>query len=139
VTKGVYVLAIWIKDDVSINVGALGGIDFAKGLYAYVGSAQNGLERRIERHFRKDKPKFWHIDYLLDDESAKVLEVFHKEAEKTEECKVAEKISKKGFPVDRFGSSDCRCPSHLFNLKSYQILEELMRETQLGRKNLFVP
>jgi Uri superfamily endonuclease len=137
VKRGIYVLVILIKEDVRINVGALGGIDFAKGIYAYVGSAQNGLERRIQRHFRKSKRKFWHIDYLLDDDNAKILEVFNKEAVKTEECRAAKKFSQKGFLVDGFGSSDCKCSSHLFKLGSYQILEELMRETRMQSEYLF--
>jgi Uri superfamily endonuclease len=134
--KGTYVLAILIKEDTRINVGVLGGIDFAKGLYAYVGSAQNGLKRRVERHFKKNKRKFWHIDYLLDDEDVKIFEVFYKEAGKMEECKVAEKVSHKSFPMGGFGSSDCKCPSHLFKLKSYHVLEELMRETHMQSEYL---
>jgi Uri superfamily endonuclease len=137
VTKGIYVLVILVEEDVRINVGALGGIDFAKGIYAYVGSAQSGLEKRVERHFRKGKRKFWHIDYLLDDDSVKILKVFDKEAVKTEECRAAKKFSQKGFPVDGFGSSDCKCVSHLFKLRSYQILEELMRKTRLQSEYLF--
>ena len=135
-TKGVYVLAIWIKEDVGINVGALGHIDFVKGSYAYVGSAQSGLEKRLQRHFRKSKRKFWHIDYLLDYESVKILEAFHKEARRTEECKVAQKISLTSLSVDGFGSSDCKCRSHLFKLKSYQILKKLMHETHMQSGSL---
>jgi Uri superfamily endonuclease len=134
--KGTYVLVISIGQETRINVGALGGIDFAKGRYAYVGSAQSGLKRRVERHFRKDKRKFWHIDYLLNDDHVKILEVFYKEAGKIEECKIAEKVGHKSFPVDGFGSSDCKCVSHLFKLKSYQILEELMRETSMQSEYL---
>ena len=128
-TKGIYVLAIRIEDNVRINVGALGCKDFVKGLYAYVGSAQNGLEKRIERHLRKSKRKFWHIDYLLDSDHTRVLEVFHREGEKMEECKVAESIGEKSFRIDGFGSSDCKCAGHLFKFKSYRTLEELMHET----------
>ena len=135
-TNGVYVLAIWIKEDVGINVGALGRTDFVKGPYAYVGSAQGGLEKRLQRHFRESKRKFWHIDYLLDCDSVKILEAFHKEARRTEECKVAQKISQTSLPVDGFGSSDCKCTSHLFKLKSYQILEKLMRETHMQSGSL---
>ena len=135
-TNGVYVLAIWIKEDVGINVGALGHIDFVKGLYAYVGSAQGSLEKRVERHFGKSKRKFWHIDYLLDNEIVEILKVFHKEARRTEECKIAQKISQTSLPVDGFGSSDCKCASHLFKLKSYQILEKLMRETHMQSGSL---
>ena len=130
-TNGIYVLVIWIKEDVRINVGALGGTDFGKGLYAYVGSAQISLDKRVERHFGKSKRKFWHIDYLLDDDNVKILEVFCKKAGKLEECKVAEKVCHEGSQVDGFGSSDCKCPSHLFKLKSYPILERLMRETRM--------
>jgi Uri superfamily endonuclease len=115
--KGVYVLVISVGKNVGINVGALGPMDFEKGLYAYVGSAQNGLEKRIERHLRKDKRKFWHIDYLLDNDSVKVVDVFCKEAGKPEECKIAEEISKIGIPIKKFASSDCKCKSHLIKLK----------------------
>lgn len=127
-TKGIYVLVISISVDTRIDVGALGGIDFVKGLYAYVGSAQSGLEKRVHRHFRKAKQKFWHIDYLLDDDNVQVLKVFRKEAGKPDECEVAKNINRKGFPIKRFGSSDCKCMSHLFKLKNHQVLEELMRK-----------
>lgn len=127
--KGVYVLVISVSKDIKINVGALGGVNFEKGLYAYVGSAQNGLEKRVERHVRKAKRKFWHLDYLLDNDAAKVSKVFHKEVRKTEECKIALKISEKAIPTEGFGSSDCKCVSHLFKLKDYQFLREFMQET----------
>jgi len=126
--RGIYVLVISVNNDIRVNVGALGGVNFEKGLYAYVGSAQRSLERRIERHFRKTKRKFWHIDYLLDNDAVKVLEVLHKEAGKPDECKIAKKISKKGIPMKGFGSSDCKCASHLFKLKDYQFLREFMHK-----------
>ena len=115
--KGVYVLVVSVGKDIKVNVGALGSIDFEKGLYAYVGSAQRNLEKRIERHLRKAKRKFWHIDHLLGNTSAKVAEVFYKEAEKSEECRVARELSERAVPVVNFGCSDCNCVSHLFMLK----------------------
>jgi len=130
-TKGIYVLVISISGDIRIDVGALGGIDFVKGLYAYVGSAQSGLEKRVQRHLRKTKQKFWHIDYLLDNNNVKVLKVFRKEAGKPDECKIAKKMNRKGFPIKGFGSSDCKCVSHLFKLKSNEVLEELMLKTRM--------
>jgi Uri superfamily endonuclease len=63
-TKGIYILVVSVSKDINVNVGALGSVNFEKDLYAYVGSAQNNLEKRIERHLRKTKQKFWHIDYL---------------------------------------------------------------------------
>ena len=124
--NGIYVLVISINRDIRINIGALGNINFTNGLYAYVGSAQKGLEKRVKRHLRKAKRKFWHIDYLLADDSIKVLKVFHKKAGKVEECKIASEIGKKSIPLKEFGSSNCKCPSHLFKLKDYQSLRELM-------------
>jgi Uri superfamily endonuclease len=130
-TKGIYVLVISISEDIRIDIGALGSIDFAKGSYAYVGSAQSGLEKRVQRHLRKTKRKFWHIDYLLDDNNVKVLKVFCKEAGKPDECEIAKKINRKGFPIKNFGSSDCKCVSHLFELKNNEVLEELMLKTRM--------
>lgn len=127
VLKGVYVLIIEVNRDTPLNVGALGKWTFKKGLYAYVGSAQNDLEQRVKRHLRKEKRKFWHVDYLLDDDATKVVKVFHKQADKTEECAIAKVISERGEPIHDFGSSDCNCKSHLYRIKDYEFLQESMR------------
>jgi Uri superfamily endonuclease len=125
--KGVYVLVIQVYEDTSIDVGALGKLTFKKGLYAYVGSAQNNLEQRVKRHLRKGKRKFWHVDYFLDDEATKVVEVFQQQADKAEECKIAGVIGERGEPIDGFGSSDCSCKSHLFRIGDYGFLQEFMQ------------
>jgi len=130
--KGVYVLVISVGKGFRVNVGALGSIFFEKGLYAYVGSAQNGLERRVQRHLRKTKKKFWHIDYLLDDDAVRIVKVFCKEAEKSEECKIARKLSERGIAVKRFGCSDCGCVSHLFRVNDYDFLRDFMSDMHLG-------
>jgi Uri superfamily endonuclease len=128
-SNGVYVLVISVTKDLNIKVGALGTAHFEKGLYAYVSSAQRGLEKRIERHLGKAKRKFWHIDYLLGDASVEVLKVLYKSAGKAEECEIASNMCEKGVPIRNFGSSDCRCQSHLFKLKDHQFLKEIMPET----------
>ena len=124
--KGIYVLIIQVSNDVAVQVGALGKLTFKKGLYAYVGSAQNNLEKRVRRHLKKEKCLFWHIDYLLDNDAAKVIAVFHKQADKSEECAVAKAIGEKGVAVARFGSSDCNCQSHLYRIEDYGFLQEFM-------------
>jgi Uri superfamily endonuclease len=43
--------------------------------------------------------------------------VFYENAGKSEECKVANKIGERCVPTKGFGSSDCKCKSHLFKLK----------------------
>ena len=125
--KGVYVLIIQVDEDTDVNVGAIGRLTFKKGLYAYVGSAQNNLEQRVKRHLRKEKRRFWHVDYLLDNDATKVVEVFHEQADKTEECAIAKVIGERGEPIDGFGSSDCSCKSHLFRIEDYWFLQEFMQ------------
>jgi Uri superfamily endonuclease len=129
--KGIYVLVLSVSRDIDVNVGALGSVNFEKGLYAYVGSAQNNLEKRIARHLRKTKQKFWHIDHLLDDASVEVVKVFSRKAGKSEECRVANKIGERCVSIKGFGSSDCKCKGHLFKLEDYQFLREFMFETLL--------
>jgi Uri superfamily endonuclease len=129
--KGVYVLIISVGKGIKVNVGALGSTFFERGLYAYVGSAQNGLERRVQRHLRKAKKKFWHIDYLLDDDAVRVVKVFCKEAEKSEECRIARKLGEVGVPVVSFGCSDCGCVSHLFRVNDHSFLRDFMSEMRV--------
>lgn len=129
--KGVYVLIISVGKDIKVDVSALGSVFFERGLYAYVGSAQNGLERRVQRHLRKAKRKFWHIDYLLDDDAVRVVKVFCKEADKFEKCRIGRKLSEKGIVVKRFGCSDCGCVSHLFRVNDYGFLRDFMSETRV--------
>ncbi|MCD6466081.1 DUF123 domain-containing protein [Candidatus Bathyarchaeota archaeon] len=103
---------------------------FDHGIYVYVGSAQNSLEKRIARHFRKKKKKFWHIDYLLEDENVKIITVLYKIAPRREECRIAKEINSIGSPIKGFGSSDCKCKSHLFKLNNYEELKKFIKENR---------
>lgn len=122
--KGVYVLLIELNKDLKIKIGKLGKIEFKKGYYAYVGSALNSLEKRIERHFRKNKRSFWHIDYFL--EKAKIKEFVYAEINKRKECEIA-KLNLKF--IKGFGCSDCKCKSHLFYSKNYNYLKRKILES----------
>lgn len=123
--KGVYVLNISVSRNIKPEIGALGKISFEKGLYTYVGSAQNNLEKRVARHLSRDKKLRWHIDYLLDSGASRITKVFYKEAGKTEECRLARALGQTEIPVPRFGCSDCRCSSHLFKLDNINNIEKL--------------
>jgi adenylylsulfate kinase len=124
--KGVYILAISINREARVKIGSLGTKHFEKGLYVYVGSAQQNLEKRILRHIKRDKRKFWHIDYLLGNESVKIFDIFYKDTGKAFECKFAEKLGEIGVPINGFGSSDCKCQSHLFKVNTYESLREAL-------------
>lgn len=110
--KGSYILVIKLKENKTLRIGKLGKIYFKKGFYLYVGSALNSLEKRIQRHLKKDKKTHWHIDYLL--QHAKIINVFYKENNKREECNIVKKLDKKVSSITGFGCSDCKCGSHLF-------------------------
>lgn len=127
-TRGIYVLLISLGETRRLNVGSLGAVVFERGLYAYVGSAQSGLEKRILRHLSSRKKIFWHIDYLLSNESAKVTGIFLKAAPRIEECRVAKVIGESNKPINGFGSSDCNCRSHLFKIDNCEIFRMLLME-----------
>ena len=117
-----------INKGINVGVGALGVKHIEKGVYAYVGSAQNCLKKRVERHLRRKKRKFWHIDYLLDSEDVRIFKVFVMEVGKAEECKMSNIIGNYGISIKGFGSSDCKCESHLFRVGGYDFLRQYMKE-----------
>ena len=106
-----YQLFIIIHQDISIQVGRLGECFFPAGCYVYTGSAKRGMNARLARHFSKGKKYHWHIDYLLGDSQAEIIQT-KKFAEP--ECFINSKTSGL-ILIPGFGSSDCRagCKSHL--------------------------
>lgn len=112
INKGVYCLLLKLSTSKKINIGKLGDFDFPRGYYIYTGSAKNSLNARIARHLHKEKNKHWHIDYFT--EKAEIIGVF--KTDKFSECELNKRIFEicnckviaKGF-----GSSDCKCNSHL--------------------------
>ncbi len=110
--KGIYALIVRIGKEQTITVGKLGPINFKKGYFIYIGSALNSLEDRINRHRRRDKKLWWHIDYLLNE--AKIVEVLILETTERLECVAARALQEHLDSVRNFGCSDCSCKSHLF-------------------------
>jgi len=110
--KGSYILLLELDESQYISVGRLGILHFAKGFYGYVGSALNGIEARVKRHFGLNKKHHWHIDYLLD--WADIYEAILIPGEGRLECTLAWALNEELHCIRCFGSSDCRCPGHLF-------------------------
>jgi len=114
ITTGSYILLISLVIDKRIQIGKLGEFDFAKGYYLYSGSALGGLRARIKRHLAPEKKLHWHIDFLLT--NAKVEEIWVTYSNERLECELARvcmAMPEATVPVKGFGSSDCRCFSHL--------------------------
>ena len=111
---GTYALVIRVQQKLSIKVGRLGVCTFLPGYYIYAGSALKGLNARLERHRREEKKMFWHIDYLL--EHAEINEIWYCLSTERLECRWNTAITKlpgAEIAVKNFGSSDCKCLSHL--------------------------
>lgn len=118
--KGAYCLIIKLNKNKRIKIGKLGFINFKKGYYCYIGSALNNLEKRIERHKRKNKKLKWHIDYFLRYE--KIVDVIKIKTNKRIECLLSKKIEKiADDKIKNFGCSDCKCSSHLYHFKTNPI------------------
>jgi Uri superfamily endonuclease len=110
--KGSYILLMTLPEGSTIKAGRLADTDFPAGCYAYVGSAMGGFASRVKRHHKKDKKHHWHIDYLL--EEAALSDIILCETEARMECAIAQALSRQFSSIPGFGSSDCKCPSHLF-------------------------
>jgi Uri superfamily endonuclease len=107
-----YVLLLYLPAKRRIRVGRLGRPVFEAGIYLYVGSGGRSPMKRLARHIRKRKRKFWHIDYLTV--RLRVIGAFVLESNVTLECIIARELSKSFESIGGFGSSDCKCGSHLF-------------------------
>ena len=113
--SGLYVLILRVGSRLTTKIGAIGRIDFKPGYYAYCGRARRNLSARLARHFSRRKKMHWHIDYLtcrkeVTVESAKIYGL-----EEMTECALSSLVGKlpRAEAIHGFGSSDCKCGSHL--------------------------
>lgn len=119
VRKGSYALVLHISETRRLRVGRLGVFLFPPGFYLYFGSALNGLNARIARHRRQEKKLHWHIDFLT--QVAEPISAFAVEDGQRWECewsRTALGLPGVDVPARRFGSSDCRCPTHLVHVET---------------------
>ena len=112
---GTYTLLLFVSKEVTVTVGRLGKHKFPMGYYTYTGSALGTgatcLKHRVARHLRKEKRRFWHIDYLLADPSVSVEAVLAAETSQKIECETNQHIKSTmdaEVRVRGFGTSDCR-------------------------------
>lgn len=117
---GIYLLEVLLKEKTRIQVGRLGRFLFHPGHYYYCGSAQRYLKKRLKRHMRLHKAYHWHIDYLLEHSS--ITKIYTWPIEREGECNLAKLCGEAmESPVLGFGSSDCKCTSHLFYNKEEKL------------------
>lgn len=130
--KGSYVLLVRLDIERSIPIGKLGYLPFPKAYYAYIGSAMNGFNARLARHLRAEKKLHWHIDYLL--KKSEIDEIITCRSVEKLECYLAQALAGTFPSIPDFGSSDCKCRSHLFfaNEKSRLKVKVAEAVSQIG-------
>jgi Uri superfamily endonuclease len=137
-SPGTYALLLSLKQEVHLQVGALGGYTFSPGLYVYIGSAfgPGGLRGRLCHHLRLAPRPHWHIDYLR--QAAQIEQIWYTSHNACEHAwaKMIQKMPGSSIPVLRFGSSGCRCPAHLFGFPPSLSSAALL---SLARSNLCPP
>jgi len=131
---GVYLLVIKLKSKQRISAGKLPACVFKSGIYLYSGRAKRSLRGRLQRHLKKEKKLFWHIDYFL--QKAEIKEIWAK-YDSFDECQAVSQVKNlikdADFPQIKFGSSDCLCPSHLIYLPEDTNLGLLRKKLSLEK------
>ena len=132
---GTYIVLVELAAPTTITIGKLGDLSLIAGVYAYVGSAHGpgGLAARLRRYAVGPRRLHWHIDYLLEKVEL-IGAIFRADAERREcswACWVANHAQGR---VPGFGSSDCRCASHLFLVGDADEMREMIRACECQLK-----
>ncbi len=108
-----YAIHLKIFEKKLLQIGKLGTYEFPEGTYIYIGSAKRNIRARIARHIKKVKPLRWHFDYLRPHGEITKFETFDNKLDECTRCKQLKEMYQAKEIVKGFGSSDCRCQSHL--------------------------
>jgi Uri superfamily endonuclease len=118
--KGYYILIIEVSKRTTISVRSGRKFMLQPGFYFYIGSAHGpgGLRSRLLRHLREEKRRFWHIDYLISNNSSCIRGFYILLANtKTPDYEsiISTKLIRIFKPIRGFGCSDKRKDiSHLY-------------------------
>ncbi|MFX1517509.1 MAG: DUF123 domain-containing protein [Promethearchaeota archaeon] len=127
-SQGVYILVLKVSDSNSIRTSQFKWL-LHPGIYLYFGSARGktstSLEKRIIRHYRRQKKIFWHIDHLTSNLKTKLLGTYYTTDLTITECQALQEFSQNFHEVkiiSQFGSSDCKskCGGHLLFISNNQ-------------------
>jgi Uri superfamily endonuclease len=120
-----YLLVLLNHRQRSVQVGKLGRLHFAPGYYVYVGSGGSNVLKRVKRHMRPTKPLRWHLDYITS--GPRRMRPFDSYVmPQRDECDLARHLGLNLEVVRGFGSSDCRCPGHLYHAPDFAVLKRAL-------------
>ena len=112
---GAYIVLVHLPSQLTLNIPRFVEREIEAGWYVYGGSARGpgGVAARVRRHLRADKVLRWHVDHITI--AADVL--LAASISGLTECEIAEALGRApsfAYPLEGFGSSDCRtCRAHL--------------------------
>lgn len=114
---GTYALLLHNHTTARVLIGRWREIDIKPGSYIYIGSAfgPGGVQARVSRHCRTDKPKHWHIDTLRDYMTPAGVWVSYVTERLEHQWAQMLLDMDEIIPIPGFGCSDCKCYSHLFH------------------------
>ena len=130
---GTYALIFTALQKCQSEIGRLGVFELKPGFYVYVGSAfgPGGLRARIAHHSKIAGRPHWHIDYLGP--FLTLREIWYTEDPVHREhqwARIISDIRGVSVPLAGFGSSDCRCRSHLFFRKNRPSITTFRKKLQ---------
>jgi Uri superfamily endonuclease len=112
---GSYLLIFYLRKKVELEIGRLGTHSLRRGWYLYAGSAfgPGGLRARLKHHLSPLKRRHWHVDYLRS--AVELRSIYYHTQYNNEHLWSASlaALATHHLPIPGFGSSDCRCRSHL--------------------------
>jgi Uri superfamily endonuclease len=114
--SGTYALILLSRSEEDIQVGRLGRLQVKPGFYVYVGSAfgPGGVIARVSHHMNISSHPRWHIDYLRAVTLIQgIWYTFDSVCREHQWAETLARSRKASTPLRGFGSSDCRCKSHL--------------------------
>ena len=136
---GTYALILQAARAQTIVIGSLGTLVVRPGFYVYTGSAfgPGGLPARVGRHLRQTDVRHWHIDYLKP--AAAIQEVwfsYHPVSLEHTWAHAFQHAPGAVLPLPGFGSSDCRCLTHLFYFEQAVSTDILVTRAGLAQLNI---
>ena len=134
---GTYTLIFSARKICQPEIGRLGSLQLIAGFYMYVGTAfgPGGLKARIAHHCQIARRPHWHIDYLGP--FLNLREIWYTEDPVHREHQWAQIIANTrgvSIPLAGFGSSDCRCQSHLFFRRTRPSINTFRKKIQTNIK-----
>jgi Uri superfamily endonuclease len=132
---GTYAVLLSPSHHGPVPIGRLGILMLGTGVFIYVGSAlgPGGIASRCRHHHRIATRPHWHLDYLRPHcEIIGYWIAYGTERLEHTWAHALGRLPGVRRPISGFGSSDCDCPTHLFELDTAPQPETLIHILRPG-------